>query len=178
MVDNPSCSQESYPNIHLSTQQGKSLEGEYQVTAVLVGAVLLLGGLPQPDPYEPKYKGCQTKECDQRVSTKKHKQALAQKRKVQKRHKAAIRAARHAAKMLRVIRPHRAWLASTRRCESNGNYGTATGNGFWGAYQFTLSSWRAVGGWGMPHLASKLEQDYRAVLLLYRQGRGAWPVCG
>lgn len=78
----------------------------------------------------------------------------------------------------RATRSYRAWLASTRACESGGRYRTATGNGFWGAYQFTLSSWRAVGGRGYPHLAPPLEQDYRAVRLLHVQGAGAWPVCG
>lgn len=77
-----------------------------------------------------------------------------------------------------VTRPYRAWLRSTRMCESGGNYRTATGNGFWGAYQFTLESWHAVGGHGLPSDAEPLEQDYRAVLLLHLQGRGAWPVCG
>ena len=83
--------------------------------------------------------------------------------------------------MRRVTAPYRAWLASTRGCETRGQpdpYRTNTGNGFYGAYQFTLSSWAAVGGRGMPHLASPLEQDYRAVRLLHLQGRGAWPVCG
>lgn len=77
-----------------------------------------------------------------------------------------------------VVAPYRSWLASTRACESGGNYAISTGNGFYGAYQFTLSSWAAVGGSGYPHLASPAEQDYRAVLLLHLQGRGAWPVCG
>jgi Transglycosylase-like domain len=148
------------------------------MTALLVGAVIVLSGFPQPDPYVPDHEGCQTKACDDRVSARERKAFEKQRRRVQKRHKAAVRVERHAAKMLRVIRPHRAWLASTRRCESGGNYRTATGNGFWGAYQFTLSSWRAAGGIGMPHLATKLEQDFRAVLLLRIQGTGAWPVCG
>jgi hypothetical protein len=78
----------------------------------------------------------------------------------------------------RATRGYRGWLASTRACESGGRYGTNTGNGFFGAYQFTLSSWRAVGGRGYPHLAPPLEQDYRAVRLLHLQGAGAWPVCG
>ena len=149
------------------------------MTAFIIGAALLLGGVPQPDPkpdegYKPKFDGCQTQACDQRVASKK------QRRKVQRRHKAAVRAARHAheAMKARAVRPLRAWLASTRRCESGGNYGINTGNGFFGAYQFTLQSWRAVGGWGKPHLASRLEQDYRAVLLRRIQGTGAWPVCG
>jgi hypothetical protein len=78
----------------------------------------------------------------------------------------------------RVVRPYRSWLRSTRLCESHGNYRTNTGNGFYGAYQFTLQSWAAVGGRGLPHLAARLEQDYRAVKLLRLQGPGAWPVCG
>jgi hypothetical protein len=78
----------------------------------------------------------------------------------------------------RTVRPYRAWLAKVRQCESGGRYRTATGNGFWGAYQFTLSSWHAVGGRGYPHQARPLEQDYRAVRLLHLQGRGAWPICG
>jgi Transglycosylase-like domain len=152
------------------------------MTTLLVGAVLMLGGFPQPDlkdeGYKPIHKGCRTKACDDRVSARERKKMRAHRRRVQARHKATVRAERHAAKMLRVVRPHRGWLASTRSCESGGNYSINTGNGFYGAYQFTLQSWRAVGGWGMPHLASKMEQDYRAVLLLNIQGRGAWPVCG
>lgn len=79
---------------------------------------------------------------------------------------------------LRAIRPYRAWLARTRACESGGRYSTSTGNGFFGAYQFTVRSWYAAGGRGMPHLAGRREQDYRAVRLLHIQGPGAWPVCG
>lgn len=33
-----------------------------------------------------------------------------------------------------------------RNCESGGNYRAATGNGFYGAYQFTLSTWSSIGG--------------------------------
>ena len=122
--------------------------------------------------YRPRFRFCNTRACDQRALSRR------QRRRVQARHKAQVRAERHAAKMRRVVAPYRAWLASTRACESHGRYATATGNGFWGAYQFTLSSWRAAGGVGMPHHASRLEQDYRAVRLLHIQGRGAWPNCG
>ena len=122
--------------------------------------------------YHPKFPYCNTRACDKRALNRRHK------RKVQARHKAQVRWERHAAKMRKVVAPYRAWLASTRQCESGGRYGIATGNGFYGAYQFTLSSWRAVGGWGMPHYAAPIEQDYRAVRLLHLQGRGAWPVCG
>lgn len=80
--------------------------------------------------------------------------------------------------MRRVTRPFRAWLDATAACESGGDYSTNTGNGFYGGLQFTLTSWRAVGGRGYPHAAGRLEQRYRAVLLRRIQGVGAWPVCG
>lgn len=62
-------------------------------------------------------------------------------------------------------------------CESGGNWGINTGNGYYGGLQFSLSSWRAVGGSGYPHLASKSEQIARAEMLKARQGWGAWPAC-
>lgn len=77
----------------------------------------------------------------------------------------------------RVVRPYRAWLRRVAQCESGNRWGISTGNGFHGGMQFTISSWRAVGGRGMPHHASQLEQSYRAVRLLKLQGPGAWPVC-
>lgn len=63
------------------------------------------------------------------------------------------------------------------QCESGGNWAINTGNGFYGGLQFTLSSWRAVGGTGMPNQASKAEQIARAQMLQALQGWGAWPVC-
>ena len=77
-----------------------------------------------------------------------------------------------------IVRPHSAWLDRVAQCESGGRWHIATGNGFYGGLQFALSTWRGVGGRGMPHQASVLEQKYRAVRLLRVQGRGAWPVCG
>jgi LysM repeat protein len=62
-------------------------------------------------------------------------------------------------------------------CESTGNWSINTGNGFYGGLQFTPSSWRAVGGSGMPHQASKAEQIARAKKLQALQGWGAWPAC-
>ncbi|MEX1177127.1 MAG: transglycosylase family protein [Nitriliruptor sp.] len=63
------------------------------------------------------------------------------------------------------------------RCESGGNWSINTGNGYYGGLQFSLSSWRWVGGSGYPHHASKTEQIKRAEILLDRQGWGAWPAC-
>ena len=62
-------------------------------------------------------------------------------------------------------------------CESGGNWAINTGNGFYGGLQFTLASWQAVGGTGLPSLASREEQIARASMLQARQGWGAWPVC-
>jgi LysM repeat protein len=63
------------------------------------------------------------------------------------------------------------------QCESGGNWAINTGNGFYGGLQFTLSSWRAVGGTGYPNNASRTEQIARAEMLKARQGWGAWPAC-
>ncbi len=63
-------------------------------------------------------------------------------------------------------------------CESRGNWKINTGNGFYGGLQFTLQTWRAFGGKGMPHDASRAEQIRVAERTLKGQGKGAWPVCG
>ena len=63
------------------------------------------------------------------------------------------------------------------QCESGGNWSIATGNGFYGGLQFTLQSWQAVGGTGMPNQASREEQISRGQALQAIQGWGAWPGC-
>jgi hypothetical protein len=63
-------------------------------------------------------------------------------------------------------------------CESGGNWSINTGNGYYGGLQFSLSSWRAVGGSGYPHQASAYEQAVRGEKLKAIQGLGAWPHCG
>ena len=42
-----------------------------------------------------------------------------------------------------------------RMCESSDNYSINTGNGYYGAYQFDLSTWQSVGGSGYPNQAWK-----------------------
>jgi hypothetical protein len=69
-------------------------------------------------------------------------------------------------------------LQAIAACESGGNYSTNTGNGFYGAYQFTQSTWESVGGTGNPAAASPAEQDKRAAMLYKQQGSSPWPVCG
>jgi LysM repeat protein len=63
------------------------------------------------------------------------------------------------------------------QCESGGNWSINTGNGYYGGLQFTLSSWRGVGGTGYPNQASRLEQIKRAQILQSRSGWGNWPAC-
>lgn len=63
------------------------------------------------------------------------------------------------------------------QCESGGNWAISTGNGYYGGVQFSLGSWRAVGGTGYPHQNSKWEQIHRAERLQASQGWGAWPSC-
>ena len=71
--------------------------------------------------------------------------------------------------------PH---LEAIAACESGGDYSANTGNGFFGAYQFTQSTWASVGGTGNPAAASPAEQDMRAAMLYAQQGSSPWPVCG
>jgi hypothetical protein len=63
------------------------------------------------------------------------------------------------------------------QCESNGNWSINTGNGYYGGLQFSLSTWRWVGGSGYPHQATKSEQILRAERLLVLSGWRAWPAC-
>jgi len=63
------------------------------------------------------------------------------------------------------------------RCESGGNWSINTGNGYYGGLQFLPSTWRAVGGQGLPHENSREEQIARAEILLARSGWGQWPAC-
>jgi resuscitation-promoting factor RpfA len=67
------------------------------------------------------------------------------------------------------------------RCESGGNWGINTGNGYYGGVQFTASTWAAHGGGQYApsaQLATREQQIAVAERVLATQGRGAWPVCG
>jgi hypothetical protein len=67
--------------------------------------------------------------------------------------------------------------ARLRSCESGGQYGTNSGNGFYGAYQFHPRTWRTLGYPGLPHQAPPEMQDEAARRLQARSGWGQWPVC-
>ncbi|MEX0620400.1 MAG: transglycosylase family protein [Solirubrobacterales bacterium] len=63
-------------------------------------------------------------------------------------------------------------------CESGGNYSALNpSSGAGGAYQIIPSTWEAYGGTGLPHEASKAEQDRIAALIYADSGTAPW-VCG
>ncbi|GAA1948967.1 ubiquitin-like domain-containing protein [Catenulispora subtropica] len=69
--------------------------------------------------------------------------------------------------------------AGLAKCESGGNPKSVGGGGlYFGLYQFSPSTWAAMGGSGLPSNATPEEQTYRAKLLYVRSGAGQWPVCG
>jgi hypothetical protein len=132
------------------------------ISSVAVAAMPAAAGAANRD-HVP---GCATASCDKRIG-----------KRWARNHPRARKAT---VTWRQVVEPYQAFLAKLRACEAGGQpapYQTNTGNGFYGAYQFALSSWAAVGGHGNPAAASPLEQDYRAVRLLKLQGPGAWPVC-
>ncbi len=68
--------------------------------------------------------------------------------------------------------------AALARCESGGNPQAVSSNGlYYGLYQFSVGTWRAMGGSGLPTQASAAEQTARAQALQARSGWGQWPAC-
>jgi uncharacterized protein YabE (DUF348 family) len=62
-------------------------------------------------------------------------------------------------------------------CESGGNWSINTGNGFYGGLQFTLGTWHAYGGSGLPSNNSRAAQIAVAKRLQAAAGWGQWPAC-
>ena len=70
-------------------------------------------------------------------------------------------------------------LEAIAQCESGGDPTAVSSNGMYhGKYQFSVATWAAVGGTGLPSQAPEAEQDMRAAMLYARSGPGQWPVCG
>ena len=68
--------------------------------------------------------------------------------------------------------------AALARCESGGNPSIVSSNGLYhGLYQFSVGTWKSVGGSGLPSNASAAEQTQRAQALQARSGWGQWPAC-
>jgi hypothetical protein len=66
-------------------------------------------------------------------------------------------------------------LARLRSCE--GSYTTNTGNGYYGAYQYDISTWANYGGYANASLAPPGVQDEKAWLTYQRRGWQPWPSC-
>ena len=66
-------------------------------------------------------------------------------------------------------------------CESGGNWGINTGNGYQGGLQFSRGTWAAHGGGEYATSANQATRDQQIAVaerVLATQGKGAWPVCG
>ena len=66
-------------------------------------------------------------------------------------------------------------------CESGGNWGINTGNGYRGGLQFSQGTWAAHGGGEFAPTANQATREQQIAVgerVLASQGRGAWPVCG
>jgi peptidoglycan hydrolase-like protein with peptidoglycan-binding domain len=69
-------------------------------------------------------------------------------------------------------------LRSIAECESGGNpTAVSPGGTYRGKYQFSLGTWRALGGRGDPAEAPEAVQDRMALKLYRRVGTSAWPNC-
>lgn len=60
------------------------------------------------------------------------------------------------------------------QCESGGNWSINTGNGYYGGLQFSLATWQAHGGVGLPSQASREEQ----IRVASGMSLSNWPTCG
>ncbi len=64
------------------------------------------------------------------------------------------------------------------KCEAGGNWATNTGNGYYGGLQFSLGTWQAYGGSGLPSNDSRETQIAIATKVRNASGGyGAWPAC-
>ena len=64
-----------------------------------------------------------------------------------------------------------------RICEAGGSYTRNSGNGYYGAYQYSLSTWANYGGFARPDLAPPAVQDAKAKATFAARGWSPWPGC-
>ena len=62
-------------------------------------------------------------------------------------------------------------------CESTSRWNLNSGNGYYGGLQFSASSWRGVGGTGLPHEHPREVQIEMGRRLWRQAGWGSWPHC-
>ncbi|MCX4093321.1 transglycosylase family protein [Nocardia sp. alder85J] len=66
------------------------------------------------------------------------------------------------------------------QCESGGNWGINTGNGFQGGLQFSPGTWASHGGTDYAPAANQASREQQITVaekVLASQGWGAWPTC-
>lgn len=68
-------------------------------------------------------------------------------------------------------------LAKLRQCEAGGVYTRNSGNGYYGAYQYDISTWANYGGYRLASDAPPAVQDQKAVETYNRRGWTPWPSC-
>jgi Transglycosylase-like domain len=90
----------------------------------------------------------------------------------------ALSISAHSDPRWKIVQPYDNKLERIAKCESHKHWFIDTGNGFFGGLQFKLSTWQSVGGHGYPNKNSELEQKYRAVILIKKNGYSPWPICG
>jgi hypothetical protein len=68
-------------------------------------------------------------------------------------------------------------VLALRNCEAGNDYTKNTGNGYYGAYQYNISTWNNFGGYTRADLAPPAIQDQKFLLDYARRGGSPWPTC-
>ncbi len=68
-------------------------------------------------------------------------------------------------------------LSKLRGCEAGGHYDRNSGNGYYGAYQYDISTWANYGGYTHADLAPPAVQDQKAHETYVGRGWRPWPAC-
>lgn len=68
-------------------------------------------------------------------------------------------------------------LMRLRGCEAGGSYSRNSGNGYYGAYQYNISTWGGYQGFQIPSDAPAAVQDERAWQTYQSRGWQPWPAC-
>ena len=68
-------------------------------------------------------------------------------------------------------------LEALRWCESTNDYTADTGNGYYGAYKFSLQTWEWLGYCGWPSESAPEVQDQAALDLYAYSNWDSWPSC-